>query len=296
MKKKGKTLTMCILLSVLVALSFVYLFSIFEEYVIEERHPVINLVEDTTAIEVNKKDTDDVWVVDVFNGEDENHVSAGGTIIKQQSIKKEPTGNEFITEDENVIWETDTAIELFKLKDDELNIVSADGSKVIAPGSENTYIFNVRNNGAESIRYTVEFLAYFNNEEARIPVEVKLLKDNSYLLGEEEYEEIEKLNGFNDQGTLPLNYSSSYELSWMWPFEKDDVYDTYLGNLAVEEDVTLTVEIKTTAEVEMGETTVNRPVNTGDNTNIKLYVVVFIVSFVLFLVLMLRKRGKDEIS
>jgi hypothetical protein len=38
-----------------------------------------------------------------------------------------------------------------------------------------------------------------------------------------------------------------YILQWRWPFDIDDEYDTMLGNLAVEEDISLTIVIRTTA-------------------------------------------------
>ena len=56
------------------------------------------------------------------------------------------------------------------------------------------------------------------------------------------------LNGVSDQGQLAPGKSASYTLYWQWPFEQgDDEYDTFLGNLAADEDVTYTIAIHTLA-------------------------------------------------
>ena len=48
------------------------------------------------------------------------------------------------------------------------------------------------------------------------------------------------------RSVLKKGYVMPYTLSWQWPFEGDDAYDTMLGNL--EEDLTLTIVIETYAE------------------------------------------------
>ena len=62
----------------------------------------------------------------------------------------------FWTYDENTIWSTKTDIEIFRLKHDNNNdgvftVVTSDGDKVFAPGTENDYTFTIKNTNTVSL-------------------------------------------------------------------------------------------------------------------------------------------------
>jgi hypothetical protein len=91
--------------------------------------------------------------------------------------------------------------------------------------------------------------------------------DGSYLLGDEEnWTDMINLNEVEKTGTLAKDCFWNFAIEWMWPFEGDDAYDTFLGGLAAELDaaegktkITFTVEIITVA------TPSENPEDPGDN-------------------------------
>ena len=71
-------------------------------------------------------------------------------------VPKEP---EFTACDDKVVWENETDIEIFKSEyvngHNEITVLSSDGNGIIAPGTENSYTFNLKNNGNIAIDYTM---------------------------------------------------------------------------------------------------------------------------------------------
>lgn len=164
---------------------------------------------------------------------------------------------DFSVTDDKQIWTTDTKVEIFKISYDEngsLTVKGADSNKVIAPGTESSYSFALNNNGDVALDYSLEIEAYLSDNVDEIPVVARLYdyKEN-YLLGSDsEWEKVTELNGTKDSGVLKADYHCTYTLDWQWPFESgDDEFDTMLGNMAQDEELTLTVVIKTTATADI---------------------------------------------
>ena len=94
-------------------------------------------------------------------------------------------------------------------------------------------------------------------------------------------------------------------MEWQWPFERgDDEFDTYLGNRAVDEDLKLTIVIKTIATGDDSRTEVIRvPIlswipgipKTGDVSNVLLWGGLLAGSMVVLVIcLIVMKRGKKS--
>lgn len=309
MKRSKKTVLMCVVLSILVIVSFAYLFSALKPFIIKDHKPVIELVPNKDSIQNNGSSSQidkNQWQEDTFNkNEEETNIHSYQNYEEEYLIYPDPitpTGDELLVYDDDQIWTTSTDIDIFKLKADEVNIVSLNNDKIIAPGSENEYSFYVKNNGAMLLRYDIEFLSYFDDNTTYIPVDIKLKKDGDYILGDDaNYVHVKQLDKLSDNGILATNNVSNYELMWKWSFEGDDLLDTSLGDRALDEDVTLTIQINTVAEAEYEEPAPiigHRPgkgpgVNTGDEFNLILYVTVFLTSLVL-LIILLKKKDEDE--
>ncbi len=207
----------------------------------------------------------------------------------------------FEVEDNNTVWSTDTQVEIFKLsyENGEANITvqSSDGEKVFAPGTENSYIFKLKNTGNVALDYTVDIDAYVTPADVTIPVVSRINRyDGKWLVGEKEsYVDISTLDTASDRATLGAGKYTYYTLDWNWPFESgNDEYDTLLGNLAAAgEDITLTIVIKTTAEEDYTETGSPgiTPPQTGDLNYEQIWLIMGVSSAVLFVVMIVAQKS-----
>lgn len=209
--------------------------------------------------------------------------------------------------DDAKVWETNTEVDIFKIRyeNGEAKVtVDGGGDKVIAPGTDNAYTFYLKNTGDVELDYTLNMEAYFTPADVQIPVEVKLKGyDGSYLVGDENnWIDVLALNGIEDNASIEVNRYAYYTLEWQWPYESgNDAFDTYLGNRAVDEDLTLTIVIKTVATGDDSRTEVVRvPViswipKTGDQANVLLWAGLLVVSAcMLGIILWVKRREKDE--
>lgn len=206
----------------------------------------------------------------------------------------------FQVTDDNTIWKGDTQVEIFRVSykngQGQVTVKSSRGDKVIAPGTENSYNFALENTADGPLKYDISMKAYFSSEEYKIPVEAKVTRGMSkkYLLGSEDtYADVLELNAVSDSGTLRKGYVMPYTLSWQWPFEGDDAYDTMLGNL--EEDLTLTIVIETTASYSPPADDDDIP-KTGDTSHIGMWFAVMLGSSagLMFLLLLMRRKGEEN--
>lgn len=175
---------------------------------------------------------------------------AAGPVI----VPLDESNADFELSDENTLWEGQTQIEIFRVSyengEGQVTVNSNSGDKLLAPGTENTYSFTLKNMGEADLDYRLTMQAFFSDGETVIPVKARLINYmDRYLLGSEaEYADVLELNTVDVSDSLSAGYIAPYTLQWQWPFDGDDEYDTWLGNLAADGDITLTIVINTYAE------------------------------------------------
>lgn len=243
-------------------------------------------------------------IVLTFEETEEKNPSNGG-----ESTAGAPTGNEsfyrktfnpgFEVVDDKGIWVAETPVEIFKISyENGEQQVTVDGGddKVIAPGTANTYSFTLKNTGNVPLDYTMSTEVVFSDPDLRLPVNVRMKDYNGgYLCGDaEKMEHASVLNSVSDSATLAAYTNAIYSLEWEWPFESGgaeaDAYDTMLGDLAVERDITMTVIIRTRAEADIPA----EGPDTGDDTNLTMMIAVAAIALALLVVLLILPRIKKK--
>lgn len=210
----------------------------------------------------------------------------------------------FEVTDDNTVWQGQTKVEIFRISYDnasgETTVRSQDGTKVLAPGTQNTYNFALKNTGDVSLDYVMKMEAYFSDSQTPIPVVARVTDyEGNYLVGStDSMEDVLELNRVEQSGVIASGNVMPYTLQWEWPYESgDDAYDTMLGNLAVEEDISLTIVINTTASYNPNPDQPGGVPDTGDTTNVALLFITMVASMAAILILLLlkpRKEQKDE--
>ena len=211
------------------------------------------------------------------------------------------SSNWFRVTDENTVWKGETDVEIFRVSYEngqgQVTVASASGDKVIAPGTSNSYSFTLENTSDHSVEYIMEMEAYFSDGDHKIPVNARVFdKYGTYYAGTEDaMVEVEELNNVSDSGKLKAGYQMPYTLQWEWPFEGDDSYDTLLGSLAVDEDITLTIAINTTATYTPDDSSSDgESPQTGDSFELGLAIGVMAFSGLALIFLLVNKRRKGE--
>ena len=141
--------------------------------------------------------------------------------IGRIGIDERPTSGKTYT-DGIVVTEDDIGIE----KDTQLNIFNNEkfkGEKIIAPHSQGTYKFYIKNKSNRDRNYNIKFsdeMKKFVNMKYRLKI------DNIYIRGNEEgYTTIENLDVNNV--TVPKDSINMFTLEWYW--EDNDELDTKVG-------------------------------------------------------------------
>lgn len=216
----------------------------------------------------------------------------------------------FMVIDENdVIWGTETEVEIFKVSyengEGNVTVKSDNGEKVVAPGTENSYTFKLKNTGNVPVRYWLDIDAYITPGDNMIPIESRVNRyDGEWIVGGQKvWVDVPVLDAAEDAGTLGSGKYTYYTLDWRWPFESgNDEYDTFLGNLAADgEDITITIVIKTvaTATDDPGRDDGITPPDTGDNSIISLWIALAVGSVVLIMILLIflyKEKKRSERS
>ena len=202
----------------------------------------------------------------------------------------------FEASDDNTVWSTNTQVEIFRISyvngEQVVTVNSNYGDKVIAPGTENSYTFKLKNTGNVALDYTVEVDAYFTPADIEIPITGRLNRyDGAWVIGgKDAYANVPVLDTAKDHATLGVGKYTYYTLDWLWPFESgNDALDTTLGNLAVDGDLTFTIVIKTTATESSDpydDSGITPPPQTGDNTDLTLWIVLAVSSFAMMIFLL----------
>lgn len=167
---------------------------------------------------------------------------------------------EFSVDDKDQIWDTKSEINIFSSsfsnKDDKVVIKSDNENNVLAPGSYNSYTFNLKNTGNMALDYNVSMKAVLKKDDKEInlnelPLLIRIKNYNEeYFIGSKEiWEPIEKINDFLESGTLGINNYAYYTFEWKWPFDENNEIDTTLGIIANNEDIDLTIDILTNAKL-----------------------------------------------
>lgn len=164
--------------------------------------------------------------------------------------------------DKDGTWKESTDIDIFK---DEL----------IAPGVYSTYTFQVLNKSDDSINCILKSKMKVLPEGIIIPMQVRMRRENDWILGNEHtYVSIDNINHIHDSLFLCSNECVSYTIETNWPYEQDNTYDTYLGNL--KEDINLRLSLDVLADD-------NESVSTDDNYLTHLYCLLMFISLIIFI-------------
>lgn len=234
---------------------------------------------------------------------------------KNYELSEEPriiklSAPSFSTFDENTVWQAETDIEIFRLfYNNDKNEITVKGNnnninKLIAPGTSNKYMFTLENSGNAALDYIMTMEAWITGTEYSIPIKVSVWDyTNKYLLGDSiNKKDVLELNNVKEKGILGSGRYAVYNLEWEWPFEQgNDEYDTMLGNLAVDNELALTVKINTTAtynnQPEADNSGLSKPPQTGENTALlKTLSIVLGTAFILAVISFLSgiKRNNDD--
>ncbi len=268
------------------------------------------LLDDSNAIPLiseNNSVTSGENSSDKENTQPSNTESKTSTPAATQQATQSPKKSDFVASDEQKIWSTDTKVEIFRVSyvngEQVITVNSDNGDKLIAPGTENSYTFKLKNNGDAALDYIVKVDAYFTPGDIVIPITGRLNRyDGKWIAGNgEKYVNVSELDAAEDKATLGAGKYTYYTLDWIWPFESgNDELDTKLGNLATEQDLVFTVVITTEAG-ESSDSDNNGGIllphaggpHTGDDSSLILWVILAIVSFVLIFYPLIGKRRSD---
>ena len=217
-----------------------------------------------------------------------------------------------VVEDRDQIWTTETDVDIFSIRYDSeaghptFAVNSEKGDNVFAPGTEQAYTFTVKNVSDHNMKYTLTVDAYYENTDGLwIPIEGRLKNDDKgYVIGSEtEWPDVLELDGYAETNNLSAGYIRDYTLDWRWPFERfdgegldsNDAYDTMLGNLAVDEDLSLHIIIRIVAEWdEEGGGVKPIPPQTGDYSKTYLWGAIAVVSLCAIGIVIWAVRRDDD--
>ena len=172
-------------------------------------------------------------------------------------VPKNPTS---IVGDGEKVWGTETEIDIFKSEyvngKNEVTVLSSTGAGLIAPGTENSYKFHMKNNGNMAVDYSVDLdftldISDGSVDLSQLPLSVRVKKETGeYLIGSpNEWVPVHQIRAGRDEGTLGINSYMSYYLEVRWEFESgDDSLDTWIGDIAAKQSVVFTLDIVTHAE------------------------------------------------
>lgn len=313
-----------ITLFALEACSISVLFSQMRSFHKEKPTTVISLTEgsDITNLEIGTRDRNEHNSAYLPAGSTAYYAPHRGGLNRFVCLDENSDKVGFWTYDENTLWSTSTDIEIFRLKHDNngdgvFTVVTSDGDKVFAPGTENDYTFSIKNTNTVSLDYILEVEAFVKTEvegvEQWLPIQGRLYNHytGEYMVGSAtEWPDVLELDGTKEEGVIAAGNIKDYTLQWRWPFERgeqiqeglykgdytEDFYDTKLGNLAVDNDLELHIIIRTMAWIdENPDEPGGNPPHTGDENKPLGWVVVAVAALVgIVIVVVLLKRDDKK--
>lgn len=276
-------LSVLILLVCVIATAIAFLRRL-DSFLLDDKGAISLISENTSGMGDSADETEDM--------------QGSGTTVTQAPKK---TG--FEASDDNTVWSTNTQVEIFRVSyvngEQVITVNSGNGDKTIAPGTENSYTFKLKNTGNAALDYTATVDAYFTPADIEIPITGRLNRyDGTWIIGgKNEYAKVTVLDTAEDKATLGAGKYTYYTLDWLWPFESgNDGSDTMLGNLAADQDLTFTIVIKTTATESSDpyDDSGITPPQTGDNTNLTLWIVLTVSSFAMTMFLLFYKNKEKR--
>lgn len=222
---------------------------------------------------------------------------SGSASCSEKGTAKNTAGNknvfDFQVADNESIWGRNTEISLFHdqyiNKTKKVTVQGENNKKVIAPGTESSYTFIIRNFSKWKAHYQIRLCAAASIPIEKFPVEIRLLNEEGWVTGEKgNWKSFDAINAIAEKKTLNPGKSMEYTFYWRWKYDRDaDEEDTLLGN-ALLNSITetsqmdsCTVTLHTTAvadgsglngenteAAEHTETIIRKAVKTGDTTSI----------------------------
>ena len=254
-----------------------------------------------------------------------------GSVLRSQAkkysgaqAKQQSENSSFQVKDSGQVWKTETAVDLFKASyknaDGIVTVKSTDGGHVVAPGTEGSYTFSLKNTGDASADYKIWVEAKLSSNMTGVPIETRMSGSDGWLLGNKNsWEQAESLNGVSTEETIDAGKTAEYTIDWQWPFEQDkDETDTDIANASVNQEMSYTVTIYTLTSASSSsgdddqnngndqnaqnrqsaqgdQTTARHSVKTGDNTPVLLWAAVLVVTaFIVSLLFILKKRKNNR--
>ncbi len=225
------------------------------------------------------------------------------TSSTQQTTSEFERNPGFQVSDNEKIWNTNTAVDIFKVSYENdkqiVTVKSSNKDKVIAPGTKNSYVFKLKNTGNVALDYKVEIDAFSSLSNTPIPITARICRyDGRWILGDSDnYASATALDEAYDTATLGAGKFTYYTLDWEWPFEVgNSLRDSQLGSISTWQDLTFTIIIRTTA-VESnnpyGEGGITSP-ETGDNSDLTLWLILAVSSFALLIFLLFFKKDEED--
>ena len=235
----------------------------------------------------------------------EKEESSGADNGDKDGFKKNPSA---IVYDDDRVWTTNSKFEVFSISDEngekKITVQSSNEDKVIAPGTEFSYVFKIKNTGNVALDNEVQVNAYITPDDVIIPITGRLSRyDGKWIAGDREnYAEVDELDLAADVTTIGAGKYAYYVLDWKWPFESgDDELDTMLGDMSVTQEITFTLEV-TTYSVESPDLGADGGIGapqTGDTSNLMLWLAVAIGALFILLILFFidrKDRNKEEVE
>lgn len=153
--------------------------------------------------------------------------------------------------DDTQTWDSETHVNLFRSGYDS-TAKSGDGDKIIAPGTSNQYSFSVKNEGSLPLDYAISLevkVVSEAEESQKLPLEWRLLSGDGTTVSDWQI-----YNGRTEtlkESTLNVRNQDNYTIEWRWAYEQGggmDETDTMLGNLAVDQPLSVEATIYVHAE------------------------------------------------
>lgn len=205
-------------------------------------------------------------------------------------------------EDDEQVWMAVSNIDLFDKSytnsDGMLTVDSSNSENVIAPGTEKSYTFWIKNTGEVKMNYTVKLDCFFELEGYEIPVELRLKDANgTYILGDENTWVKSARDIVTYQNEVLVNRYHSYTLDWRWAYEGNDEFDTLLGDYLENEKTKYNATILVLSEP--GEKITDKHwvwdiIDTATTETASIYLLGMVGSLALLLILLLLRRKKDD--